>query len=165
VAHAKATQSLARGPGPRVILLGRQPPSAAKANRRVRSTPPPAVVRLCTSAKTNSLVSVSGAQAHEHPPWVLVPGCAEVEPPLALVPCLLGAATEDREGEFSKPTTVVSRHPVHGPVKPLSAKTTSQSATGTGASVDVTDGRLTARSCRVNAARAEEAPRSLVMPI
>jgi hypothetical protein len=38
-----------------------------------------------------------------HPPWAPVPGCREVEPPLAPVPRLLGAAVEDKEGEISKP--------------------------------------------------------------
>jgi hypothetical protein len=69
------------------------------------------------------------------------------------VPCLLRATAEDREGEFSKPNATVSRHPAHGPVKPSSAETTGQSAAGTGATVDVTDDRLTARAHRVNAAR------------
>jgi hypothetical protein len=53
------------GPGPRVMLLGRQPPCAEKANHRVRSTPPPAVVRLFTSTKSSALASSTGAQAHE----------------------------------------------------------------------------------------------------
>jgi hypothetical protein len=39
-----------------------------------------------------------------------------------------------------------------------------QSAAGTGASVDVTNGRLVASARRVNAVRTEEAPQSLVMP-
>jgi hypothetical protein len=63
-----------------------------------------------------------------------------------------------------KPNAAVPRYPAPGPVKPLSAKTTGQSTVGTGATVDVTDGRLTARARRVNAARAEEAPQSSVMP-
>jgi hypothetical protein len=77
------------GLGPRVMLLGRRPPCAKKANRHVRSTPPPAVVRLftpaessrpvcrvrsapppavvclLTSGETNSLVSDTRARAHE----------------------------------------------------------------------------------------------------
>jgi hypothetical protein len=52
----------------------------AKVNRRVESTPPPAVVRLFAPAKTNSPV-----------------------PLLAPVLRLLGAATEDEEVKFSKP--------------------------------------------------------------
>jgi hypothetical protein len=48
------------GPGPRVILLGRRSPSAKKANHHVRSKPPPVVVRLYTSTKTNSPVSDTG---------------------------------------------------------------------------------------------------------
>jgi hypothetical protein len=59
---------------------------------------------------------------------------------------------------------VVSRHPTHGPVKPSRAETAGQSAAGTGVAVDVTDGTLIARARRVNAARAEEAPQSPVMP-
>jgi hypothetical protein len=63
------------GLGPRVILLGRRSPSAKKANHRKRSKPPPEVVRLFTSAKTNSPVSNTGARAHESSslgvgPWV-----------------------------------------------------------------------------------------------
>jgi hypothetical protein len=38
---------------------------AEKANRRVKSAPPPAVVRLFALAKTDSLVSSTGAWAHE----------------------------------------------------------------------------------------------------
>jgi hypothetical protein len=53
------------GPGPRVILLGRWSPCAEKANRRVRSTPTSAVVRLFTSAETNSPAFDMGARAHE----------------------------------------------------------------------------------------------------
>jgi hypothetical protein len=53
------------GPGPRVILFGRQPPCAEKANRRVRSTPLPEVVRLFTSAESSGPVSDTGARAHE----------------------------------------------------------------------------------------------------
>jgi hypothetical protein len=56
------------GPGPRVILLGHRSPCAEKANRRVRSTPPSAAVRLFTFAETNSPISNMGAQAHESSP-------------------------------------------------------------------------------------------------
>jgi hypothetical protein len=35
-----------------------------------------------------------------HPPWVPVPGCREVEPPLTPVLRPLGAVVEDREGDF-----------------------------------------------------------------
>jgi hypothetical protein len=38
---------------------------AEKANRRVKSAPPPTVVRLFAFAKTNSPVPGTGAQAHE----------------------------------------------------------------------------------------------------
>jgi hypothetical protein len=65
--------------------------------------------------------------------------------------------------KFSKPNAAVPRHPTHGPVKPSCAKTTGQSAAGTGAIVDMTDGRLIAWARRVNVARAEEAPQSPVM--
>jgi hypothetical protein len=66
--------------------------------------------------------------------------------------------------KISKSNAAVPRHPTHGPVKPSSVKTTGQSAVGTCVTVDVTDGRLTARARRVNAARAEEAPQSPVIP-
>jgi hypothetical protein len=38
---------------------------AKEANRRTRSTPPPAVARLFTSTKTNSPVSNTGARAYK----------------------------------------------------------------------------------------------------
>jgi hypothetical protein len=38
------------------MLLGHRPPCATKANRRVKSTPPPAVVRLFTSAESSGPV-------------------------------------------------------------------------------------------------------------
>jgi hypothetical protein len=38
---------------------------AEKANRRVKSAPPPVVVRLFTPVETDSLVSGTGAWAHE----------------------------------------------------------------------------------------------------
>jgi hypothetical protein len=38
-----------------------------------------------------------------HTPWVSIPGCRKVEPPLARVLRLLRAAAEDREGDFFKP--------------------------------------------------------------
>ena len=57
------------GPGPHVMHLARRFLCAekAKANRRVESTPPPAVVRLFAPAETDSLVSDMGARAHESP--------------------------------------------------------------------------------------------------
>jgi hypothetical protein len=67
----------------------------------MRSKPPLAVVRLFTSAKTNSLVSDVGARAHESSPLGAGSWVQEVEPPLVSVLCLLGAAAEDREGNFS----------------------------------------------------------------
>jgi hypothetical protein len=57
--------SNAGGPGPRVILLGRQLLSAKKANRHARSKPPPAVVSLFISAEANGPVSDTRARAHE----------------------------------------------------------------------------------------------------
>jgi hypothetical protein len=47
------------------MLLGRRSPGAKKAYHRVRSRPPPTVVCLFTSTETNSLVSDTGARAHE----------------------------------------------------------------------------------------------------
>jgi hypothetical protein len=43
------------------------PAESSRLDCRVRSVPPPAVVRLLTSDKTNSLGSDTGAQAHESP--------------------------------------------------------------------------------------------------
>jgi hypothetical protein len=40
---------------------------AEKANRRVKSASPPAVVRLFSPANTDSPVSGTGARAHESP--------------------------------------------------------------------------------------------------
>jgi hypothetical protein len=41
-----------------------------------------------------------GPRPTSHTPWVSVPRCRKSEPPLAPVLHLLGAATEDREGDF-----------------------------------------------------------------
>jgi hypothetical protein len=41
-----------------------------------------------------------GPRPTSHTPWASVPGCRKSEPPLALVLRPLGAAAEDREGEF-----------------------------------------------------------------
>jgi hypothetical protein len=41
-----------------------------------------------------------GPRPTSHTPWASVPRCRKSEPSLAPVLCLLGAATEDREGEF-----------------------------------------------------------------
>jgi hypothetical protein len=64
--HQKQRTSLWHGgPGPRVILFGHCLPCAEKANRRARSTPPPPVVRLFTSAESSRPTSGTGARAHE----------------------------------------------------------------------------------------------------
>jgi hypothetical protein len=64
--HRKQQTSLWHGsPGPRVILLGRWPPCAEKANRRMRSTPPPPVMRLFTSTESSGPASGTGALANE----------------------------------------------------------------------------------------------------
>jgi hypothetical protein len=157
----RSTQPMMRGAHPHKsygwhdgLLVRRRRTAARGANRCTSSSP------LRTTAQALS----RGPGPTIHPLWAPISGCREVEPPLAPVPCLLGAATEDREGEFSKPNAAVSRYPAHGPVKPSSAKTTGQSAARTGVAVDATDGRLMARAHRVNAARAEEAPQLPVMP-
>jgi hypothetical protein len=41
-----------------------------------------------------------GPRPTSHTPWASVPECRKSEPPLTPVPRLLGAAAEDREGEF-----------------------------------------------------------------
>jgi hypothetical protein len=53
------------GPGPHVMHLARRFLCADKANRRVKSAPPPAVVRLFAPAETDGPVSGTGAWAHE----------------------------------------------------------------------------------------------------
>jgi hypothetical protein len=82
--------------------LARQVLCAEKANRRVKSAPPPAVVRLIAPAETAAQSLARGAGPTSHPPWEPVPTYREVEPPLAPISCLLRAAAEDREGEISK---------------------------------------------------------------
>jgi hypothetical protein len=128
------------GPGPRVILFGRWPPCAEKANRRVRSTPPPAVVHLFIFAESSGPASSAGARAHESYSLGVglrapVPKCSEVEPPLAPVLRLLGASAEDKKN--FKTNAAVSRHPAHGPAKASSAEVTGQSAAGTDVAVGV----------------------------
>jgi hypothetical protein len=75
-----------------------------------------------------------------HPPWAPVPGCREADPPLAPVPRLLGATTEDRK--FFKTNAAVSRRPAHDPAKASSAEVTDQSAAGTSVADGVTKGGL-----------------------
>jgi hypothetical protein len=53
------------GPGPHVTYLACQFLSTKKPNRRVKSAPPPTVVRLFTSAKTNNPVPDTRDRAHE----------------------------------------------------------------------------------------------------
>jgi hypothetical protein len=53
------------GPGPHVMHLARRFLCAEKANRRMKSVPPSAVVRLFAPAETDSPVSGIGAWAHE----------------------------------------------------------------------------------------------------
>ena len=72
--------------------------------------------------------------------------CEEGEPPRAPVARFLGDAAEDREGKFLKTNAAVSRRLARGPAKPSSMGATHQSAARTGTTVDVTDGRLTARA-------------------
>jgi hypothetical protein len=69
----------------------------------VRSGPPPAVVRLFTSAEANDPVSDVRARAHESASLGAGSWVQKVEPPLAPVLRPLRAAVEDRKGEFSKP--------------------------------------------------------------
>jgi hypothetical protein len=95
-----ADQPLARGPGPTshtpwapVSECEEGKTATRGANRRASSSPPKAADQPLTR----------GPGPTSHPPWAPVPGCREVEPPLATVPRLLGATTEDIEGEFSKP--------------------------------------------------------------
>jgi hypothetical protein len=101
-ARTKATQPLTRGPGPQVIQLVCGSPSAEKANRYMRSKPPPAVVRLFIPPPQETIAKslTWGPGPMSHTPWASVPGCRKVEPPLASVLHLLEAAAENGEGEF-----------------------------------------------------------------
>jgi hypothetical protein len=128
------------GLGPRVMLRGRRPPCAEKANYRVRGTPPPAMVCLFTSAKTDSQSLARGPGPMSHPPWAPVPGCREAKPPLAPVPRLLEATAEDRK--IFKTNAAVSRRPARDPAKASRAEVTGQSTAGTGMADGVTEGGL-----------------------
>jgi hypothetical protein len=83
--------------------LARRLLCAEKANRRVKSTPPPAVVRLFTPLKPTAQSLARGPGPTSHPPRAQVPAYREVAPPLAPVTRLPGAAAEDGEVKFSKP--------------------------------------------------------------
>jgi hypothetical protein len=91
------------GPGPHFMYLARRFLCAEKANRRVKSTPLPAIVRLFAPPKPIAQSLARGPGPTSHPPWAPVPEYREVEPPLAPVPRILGATAEDGEVEFSKP--------------------------------------------------------------
>jgi hypothetical protein len=83
-----------------------------------------------------------GPRPTSHTPWASVPRCRKSEPPLAPVLRLLGAATEDREGDFFKTNAAVSRHLAHGPAKPSGVGAAGQSAAGTYMADGVTAGGL-----------------------
>jgi hypothetical protein len=100
----------------------------------VRSTPPPAIVRLFASAKSNSLVSNTGARAQESSssgdgPWV---ARANTTPPRG--------RRRRRRGQIFEMNAAVSRHPAHGPAKPSNTEVTGQSAAGIGITVGVIEG-------------------------
>jgi hypothetical protein len=107
----------------------------------VKSMLPPVVVRLFTSAETNSPVSGTGARAHESSSmgtgsWVQrsqIAARASTAPPQGL---------HRRHEKNFKTDAAVSRHPARGPTKASSAEVTGQSAAGTGVGVGVTEGRL-----------------------
>jgi hypothetical protein len=68
-------QPQAWGPGPHARYLACRLLCAEKADRRVKSTPPPTIAHLFASTKDNSPVADTGAQAHESSssgagPWV-----------------------------------------------------------------------------------------------
>jgi hypothetical protein len=156
--------------------------SAKKANRRTRSVQPTAVVRPFIFTATNGqegepphkerataprLCAPSsspqpavqplawGPRPTCHAPGAPVSAYREVAPPLAPVPHLLGATAEDGGVKFSKPMQR-SRHPMHGPTKPLSAEVTGQSPAGAGVAVGMTKGgpaaitRMGAQKQRIN---------------
>jgi hypothetical protein len=79
-----------------------------------------------------------------HPPWALIPGCREVEPPFATIPRSLSTAARRQKGEFLK--AAGSRRLAHSLAKPLGMGVTCQLAAGIDVAVDVTGGRLTTRA-------------------
>jgi hypothetical protein len=106
-ARAEAAQPMTRGPRPMshtpwVLVLGcgeGELPRALEKRTATRSSVPLHLRRKKQMARSLA----RGLRPTSHTPWVPAPGCGEGEPPLASVPRLLGTATEDREGEFSKP--------------------------------------------------------------
>jgi hypothetical protein len=100
-------QSLTRGPRPMshtpwVSVPGcreGEPPRVPKKRTAARGSAPLHLHRKKQTARSLA----RGPRPTSHTPWTTAPGCGEGESPLAPVPRLLGAATEDREGEFSKP--------------------------------------------------------------
>jgi hypothetical protein len=76
-----------------------------------------------------------------HTPWVSGPGCREGEPPHAPVVRLLGAAAEDREGDFLNRCNSIRRL-TRGPAKPSCVGTAGQSSPGTDMAVGMTEGGL-----------------------
>jgi hypothetical protein len=83
--------------------LARRLLCAEKANRRVKSTPPPAVVRLFTPAEIGSPVSGTGAWAHESTSSGAGTCVQRSRTDARVSTRLLGAAAEDGEVKFSKP--------------------------------------------------------------
>jgi hypothetical protein len=77
-----------------------------------------------------------------HTPWASVSECRKSKPPLAPVLRLLGAAAEDRKGEFLKTNAAVSMRLARGPTKPSGVGAAGQSAAGTDMAVGVTEGGL-----------------------
>jgi hypothetical protein len=68
---------------------------ARKANRRPRKR-----ASSSPSQETTAQSLTWGPGPTSHTPWVSVPGCRKGEPPHAPVVRFLGAAAEDREGDF-----------------------------------------------------------------
>jgi hypothetical protein len=103
----------------------------------VRGEPPPAVVRLFTPAQSLA----QGPGPTSHPPWVSVPGCREVEPPLTPVLRPLGPVAQDREGEFLNQRSSIEA-PRAWPSETIMRGATGQPAAGTDVAVGVIEGRL-----------------------
>jgi hypothetical protein len=83
-----------------------------------------------------------GPTPTSHTPWASVLGCRKSEPPITPALRLLGAAAEDREGDFLKTNAAVSRRLTRGPAKPSGVGVAGKSAAGTDVAVGVTEGGL-----------------------
>jgi hypothetical protein len=82
-----------------------------------------------------------GPRPTGHTPWASVPGCRKSEPPIAPVLRLLGAAAEDKEGDFINQCSGIEA-PRAWPSETIRRGAASQSAAGTDMADGVTKGGL-----------------------